>query len=89
MIQLALVVFGVSAVFLTQSANPAYRKWAPIIGLLGQPFWFIAAYPQPGMLFVVTLYTLVWMKGVWTHWFWKPYSPKPVKSCKVCSKAGK
>ncbi len=65
MVQAALIIFGVLAVALTQSTNPAYRKWAPVVGLLGQPFWFLAAYPQPGMLFVVCLYTLVWAKGCW------------------------
>ncbi len=67
-VQAALVLFGVGAVYLSQSANPASRKWACIVGMAGQPFWFIAAYPQPGMLIVVTLYTLVWGKGIWTHW---------------------
>jgi hypothetical protein len=58
----------VGAVYLTQSANPAHRRYASIVGLLGQPFWFIAAWGQPGMLFVVTLYTLVWAKGCYTNW---------------------
>lgn len=63
--QIALVVFGVGAVWLTQCTNPKLRRIAPIVGLLGQPFWFVAAWGQPGMLFVVSLYTLVWAKGCW------------------------
>lgn len=66
--QIALVFFGVGAVWLTQHKDPEHRRWAPIIGLLGQPFWFYAAYPQPGMLIVVTLYTLVWMQGIYRQW---------------------
>lgn len=68
MIQLALVIFGVGAAALSQSANPKHHRWACIAGMLGQPFWFIAAWPQPGMLIVVTLYTLCWGRGIWNHW---------------------
>jgi hypothetical protein len=64
LIQAALVVFGVGAVFLTQSKNERLRRWAPWVGLCGQPFWFIAAWPQPGMLIVVSLYTLCWLRGL-------------------------
>ena len=68
LVQLALVIFGVTAVFLSQSKNPQARKWACIVGICGQPFWYIAAQGQPGMLVVVTLYTLVWAQGVWNNW---------------------
>jgi hypothetical protein len=68
LIQIALVVFGVGAIYLTQSTNPALRRWAPIVGLAGQPFWYIAAWGQPGMLIVVTLYTFCWVQGIWNHW---------------------
>ena len=65
--QVALVVFGVSAVYLSQSRDPKKRKWAPFVGMAGQPFWFIAAYPQPGMLIVVTLYTFCWAQGIYNQ----------------------
>lgn len=68
MIQVLLVLFGVSAVYLTQSSNPKLSRFAPIVGMLGQPFWFIAAYPQPGMLIVVTLYTYCWGLGIYNQW---------------------
>ena len=67
-IQVALVVFGVGAVYLTQCKSAKARRWAPVVGLLGQPFWFAAAWGQPGMLAVVTLYTAVWAKGCFTAW---------------------
>lgn len=66
--QIALIVFGVGAVYLSQSKDSEQRRWAPIVGLLGQPFWFIAAWPQPGMLLVVCLYTYCWAQGLYTHW---------------------
>jgi hypothetical protein len=66
--QAALVLFGVTAVYLSQSKRSDLRKWACIVGMIGQPFWFIAAYPQPGMLIVVALYTFCWGQGIYTHW---------------------
>lgn len=68
MIQIGLVIFGVLAVWLSQSASPSRRRWAPIVGMLGQPFWFAAAWGQPGMLVVVSLYTYCWGQGIWNHW---------------------
>lgn len=65
--QMGLAFFGVLAVYLAQSKDPQKRKWASIVGMAGQPFWFIEA-TGPGMLLVVTLYTLVWAQGIWNHW---------------------
>lgn len=69
--QVAIAVLGVGAVALSQSKLASRRKWAPIVGLIGQPFWFYAAREQPGMLVVVTLYTVVWARGVWNQWLWQ------------------
>lgn len=68
LVQTALAISGVSAVFLSQHKDPELRRWACIVGMIGQPFWFIAAYPQPGMLFVVALYTFCWGQGIWNQW---------------------
>ena len=72
-VQTALVAFGVTAVYLSQSPNASARRWACIVGMLGQPFWFYAAYPQPGMLVVVALYTFCWGQGIWRNWI----APRP------------
>jgi hypothetical protein len=66
--QIGLALFGVGAVWLSQSKAPWARKWAPMVGLAGQPFWFIAAWGQPGMLFVVCLYTYCWAQGIYNQW---------------------
>jgi hypothetical protein len=68
LVQVALVIFGVGAVYLSQSQDPNKRRWACIVGLCGQPFWYAAAWGQPGMLVVVTLYTYCWMQGIWNNW---------------------
>jgi hypothetical protein len=66
--QVFIVVFGVGAVFLSQTER--YKRWACVFGLFGQPAWFYAAIEggQPGIFIVCVLYTLAWLKGVWTYW---------------------
>lgn len=61
---------GVTAIFLSQSVNSEYRRYACLFGLAGQPFWMYAAYTadQWGILVLTLFYTLAWMKGVKTHW---------------------
>lgn len=69
--QVAIMLTGVTAIALTQSASAQARRYACIFGLIGQPFWFWAAISaeQWGIVFVSALYTLAWAKGVYTHWF--------------------
>src|SRR5690606_746292 len=37
--QLGIAFFGVLAVWLVQEDRIERRRWAPVCGLLGQPFW--------------------------------------------------
>lgn len=69
--QLIIIVSGISAIYLTQERSAARRRWAPIIGLIGQPAWFWATIQaeQWGMFALSVLYTLVWIKGLWAQWF--------------------
>jgi hypothetical protein len=78
--QIGIVIFGVLAVFLSQDRRESYRKWAPIFGMLGQPFWFYAAITadQPGVVFVCVLYTLSWMRGILNYWI-RPQAPRTNK----------
>jgi hypothetical protein len=68
--QLGILLTGVVAVWLTQHKRESWRRWACIFGLLGQPFWFYAAWKaqQWGILAVSTLYTYAWGRGIWTYW---------------------
>ena len=69
--QIAIALLGVSAIWLSQDASLKRRRWASILGLLGQPFWFYSAYQaeQWGIFLLCFFYTLAWAKGVRTHWF--------------------
>ena len=68
--QIGIALFGVLAIWLSQDKNVGRRKYAPLLGLLGQPFWFYSAYThdQWGILALSVLYTISWAKGVRTYW---------------------
>lgn len=68
--QLAIALTGVTAIFLSQSKSEHLRKWACWFGLVGQPFWFYAAYTaeQWGIFALCFLYTFSWARGVWNFW---------------------
>jgi|GEM_PF-3142161 len=68
--QFAIALFGVTAIWLSQSEHEGRRKWASVFGLIGQPFWFYAAWVtgQWGIFFLSFLYTAAWFKGFRTHW---------------------
>jgi len=67
-IQICIAIFGVTAVFCSQTER--YKKYASIFGLVGQPFWFWAAYShqQWGIFALCFLYTFAWMQGFWRYW---------------------
>jgi hypothetical protein len=68
--QIAIAFTGVIAVWLTQDNRESWRRWACIFGMLGQPFWFYAAWKaqQWGIFALCGLYTYAWTRGLWTHW---------------------
>ena len=74
--QIGIMLTGVIAVWLTQSTNESRRRYACLFGLVGQPFWFYAAFSaaQWGVFVVCVLYSLAWLCGLWTHWL----APRPL-----------
>lgn len=70
MTQLAIALFGLTALLFAMGNHPGRRKWAPVIGLLGQPFWFIATIPtaQWGMVALCCAYSLVYIRGIFMQW---------------------
>lgn len=67
-VQVAIAMFGVSAVFCSQTER--FQRWAPVLGLLGQPFWFVATYSagQWGIFALAFLYSYAWAMGFWRYW---------------------
>src|SRR6476620_6948040 len=68
--QIGIALSGVIAVWLTQDKRESWRRWACIFGMLGQPFWFYAAWKaeQWGILAISLLSTYAWARGIWTYW---------------------
>ena len=70
MIQLALAVFGLTALWLAMGRSERGRRWAPVIGLAGQPFWIAFAWSVGawGLLTLSLAYTAVYARGAWVQW---------------------
>lgn len=68
MIQIIIAISGGLAIWLTQTKN--FQRFAPIIGLIGQPFWFYSAFvtEQWGIFALTAFYTIAWFKGLKLHW---------------------
>lgn len=65
-----IVLFGVPAIWLTQTKNEFYHKYACIFGLLSQPFWFYDTLTSQkyGMFFICLLYASAWANGFYNNW---------------------
>ena len=71
--QFVIFVFGVSAIFISQSSDKSLVKWSCIAGLIAQPFWFYSSYisGQWGIFSMSFFYTFAWAKGIKTYWLGK------------------
>ena len=70
MIQLALAFFGLSAMWMALGRSARARRWAPIVGLCGQPFWMVFAVQAEawGLLVLSFAYSAVYVRGAWVQW---------------------
>ena len=74
-VQTALAILGPAAIWLSQSRSREFQRWACIVGLVSQPFWFLAVWEskQWGVAVVAVVCALAWLKGLWVHWL----APRP------------
>lgn len=68
--QVLIALLGTLAVWCSQSPAPRSQRWAPVLGLIAQPFWLVATFraEQWGMFALSIVYTVAWMRGIRTHW---------------------
>ncbi len=68
--QVAIALFGVAAMFLSQDQRPTWRRWAPLLGLCAQPFWFYTTWKagQWGIFALSFLYAASWARGAYNFW---------------------
>ncbi len=69
-IQLGLAAFGLTAMWLSMGNNSRGRRWGPIIGLCGQPFWIAFALRTDafGLLLLSLVYSAVYLRGIRVQW---------------------
>ena len=79
--QTAIALLGPAAIWLSQSRSVRYQRWACIVGLASQPFWFWAVWDsgQWGVAVVAVVCALAWLKGLRVHWI-APRPPKPMST---------
>ena len=69
-LQVFIALFGVAAVFLSQSESQKCQKYACVFGLLGQPLWLINAWQLElwGMFVLAVVYSAAWGFGFARLW---------------------
>lgn len=70
LLQFALAGFGLTALWLAMGASARGRRWAPLIGLCGQPCWIVFAVQSKawGLLVLALAYSAVYARGAWVQW---------------------
>jgi hypothetical protein len=68
--QLGIAVPGLTALYMAMGGNAVMLKWAPVIGLCGQPAWAYFAWRTGavGVGLLVPCYTAVYCRGIWMQW---------------------
>jgi hypothetical protein len=68
--QIGIAIFGVTAIYLSQHPSPRVQRYACILGLSGQVFWFYSSYTEElwGIFALSFFYTWAWFKGFRTYW---------------------
>lgn len=68
--QIIIALTGMVAIYLTQQSKDSLKKYAPILGLIGQPFWYYTTLSneQYGIFFLTLGYTYLWGMGFYNNW---------------------
>lgn len=71
--QIFIAITGVTGIWLTQQNNEKLKRYACILGMLGQPFWFYSSYQagQWGIFLMSFFYTFAWGVGIKNNWLSK------------------
>ena len=70
MTQLFMAAFGLASLYMAMGDNAGLRKWAPVVGLAGQPFWAHFAWQSQGwgLAVLVLAYSAVYVRGIVVQW---------------------
>lgn len=69
-VQFALAFFSLLSLWLAMGTNTQHQRWAPIVGLIGQPAWVLFAFDAKawGLLAISVAYTGVYLRGALVQW---------------------
>lgn len=70
LIQILIFITGAISVLFVNVKNKKLNKWAPVIGISGQPFWFYDTWQneQWGIFILAIVYTIAWAIGLYHMW---------------------
>jgi hypothetical protein len=73
MTQFFIGLFGLVALWLALSGKRQLMRYAPIVGLMGQPAWLYFAYDKQawGLAVLSLAYVGVYLNGIRVQWFKK------------------
>jgi len=63
----SLIAVGIAV----HSERPENKRWSPVVGIIGQPFWIYASYTAQtwGIFFLSVVYMFVWASGIKKYWW--------------------
>jgi len=67
--QILLAALSLTAIACTQF-DVELHKYAPLFGLMSQPFWLYSSYKSKlwGIFTTSVVFTFIWAYGFYTHW---------------------
>ena len=70
LLQISLVAFGLAALYMAFSKSDRQRRYAPVVGLCGQPAWVFYATDAHawGLLALSLAYSAVYVRGAYLMW---------------------
>lgn len=68
--QLGMSIFGLCSMAMAFSGRARLLKWAPIVGLVGQPFWALFGWLTSAWALgiLVPAFCAVYAFGIWMQW---------------------
>lgn len=68
--QIIIPILSLSSIYITQQKNESIKKYACLLGMMSQPFWFYSFYhaQQWGSFVTAIGFTFVWGLGIYNYW---------------------
>lgn len=78
--QFLLALFTISSMWLTQDKDQNVARYACIVGMCAQPFWFYSVFSKSeidwGVFAVCCFCTFTWFRGIVNNWLPQYYADR-------------